>query len=75
MSLGTDRFGGQSPFATYDPHRRPGPTLPVTRLQCRGCGFETQDGRGAPCRCPKCGGRAYERIAIPGSMLELTERT
>jgi predicted nucleic-acid-binding Zn-ribbon protein len=73
MSISTDRFGSESHFLTFDPHRRPGPAIPVTRLQCRGCGYETEDGLGTPRACPKCGGRAYERVAVPGSRLQLTE--
>ncbi|MDB5303370.1 MAG: hypothetical protein JWM97_919 [Phycisphaerales bacterium] len=75
MSIGTDRFSGDSHFLTFDPYRRPGPVVPVTRLQCRGCGYETEDGLGAPRACPKCGGRAYERIAVPGSRLQLADPT
>jgi PHP family Zn ribbon phosphoesterase len=43
-------------------------------LQCRTCGFEPENAVTAPHRCPKCGGSAWERFALPASLLTTADR-
>lgn len=51
------------------------PELPCPyQRQCRSCGFEQTDVVGQPQYCPKCGGSAWERFAIPGAFLLRTDR-
>lgn len=40
----------------------------VFRLQCHYCGYEPPV-NSATRRCPKCGGGAWERYIVPGSLL------
>ena len=66
---------GMEPFVTIDHSVQShgnvawrNPTFPY-RLQCRACSFEPADVLEAPPRCPKCAGSAWERFAMPRSLL------
>lgn len=39
----------------------------VFHMQCHYCGYEPANA--VPRRCPKCGGGAWERYVVPGSLL------
>lgn len=69
MSISMERFGVHGLFATYDPHALVQSRVAVFQLQCRSCGFEPADAIRAPQLCPKCHGEAWERFAMPGSIL------
>src|SRR5215467_6019783 len=45
-----------------------GPTQP-SAAQCHYCGYEPPDVQHMPRCCPKCGGSAWERYALAGSLL------
>ncbi len=72
MSIGTDRFGAQGLFLTFDPYQHEAPPLAsVFALQCRFCGFELADPADSPRHaCPKCHCNAWEHFVRPGSLLQ-----
>ena len=74
MPIGMQRFASEGHFATYDPFAQPVQRTEVFQLQCRSCGYEPEDVVVAPQICPKCHGKAWERFARPGSILNNANR-
>ncbi len=74
MSIGSDAFAARGLHPTFDPHEPVTERLAIHQTQCRNCGFEPSDGLTPPRRCPKCSGTAWERFAMPGSILSNSAR-
>ena len=74
MSIGNDRFAAEGLHLTYDPYTPAVQRVTVFQMQCRNCGFEPEDPVTPPKVCPKCRGNAWERFALPGSILRNSER-
>jgi rubrerythrin len=75
MSIAMEQFGSQerrSESRALD--GSPSRAFPY-RLQCRACGFEPENAVTAPARCPKCAGSAWERFALPRSLLTTAEQS
>src|SRR5208282_3017049 len=74
MSIAMERFGSnEEPSESRASSASGSPTFPY-RLQCRTCGFEPEDAITPPLRCPKCLRSAWERFAIPRSLLLNTDQ-
>lgn len=74
MSISMERFASDGHFASYEPQAKRTHLVAVFAIQCRCCGFEPEDTVVAPKVCPKCHGRAWERFAKPGSILQNADR-
>jgi hypothetical protein len=69
MSIAMENFGmTEQPARFGESIPMPGRLFPY-RLQCRACGFEPLGAIVPPPRCPKCAAGAWERFAIPRSLL------
>jgi hypothetical protein len=73
MSIAMDRFGSDAQPDIGKPGGSPSSTFPY-RLQCRACSFEPTGAIIQPVRCPKCASGAWERFAIPRSLLLNVDR-
>ena len=74
MSISMERFGSyEQSSESRVSSGLPGSAFPY-RLQCRACGFEPVDGMIGPSRCPKCHGSAWERFALPRTLLMNNDR-
>ncbi len=74
MPISNDRFAAEGLHLTYDPYEPTEHRIAVFQLQCRSCGFEPEDSVTPPRQCPKCRSNAWERFALPGSILRNSER-
>ena len=74
MSISNDRFGSEGLHLTYDPYQPSVHRVAIFQMQCRNCGFEPEDSVTPPRTCPKCRSNAWERFALPGSILRNSER-
>jgi hypothetical protein len=74
MSISMERFGSEGHFATYQPHQAQHNSVAVFQLQCRSCGYESEDVVTPPRLCPKCHAQSWERFTRPGSLLENANR-
>ncbi|MGA2233628.1 MAG: hypothetical protein ABSH22_22195 [Tepidisphaeraceae bacterium] len=69
MSIAMERFGSTDhQFKSLASSPSENLVFPY-RLQCRACGFEADNGIVPPPRCPRCTGSAWERFALPRSLL------
>ena len=69
MSISMGDFGATGQFPSHDSYGRAGSRPAMSGLHCRGCGFEPADAVTPPRGCPRCGGHAFERVPVPGSLL------
>jgi hypothetical protein len=74
MSIGADTFEAKGLHPTFDPYEPLAARMSIHQTQCRSCGFEPEDRLTPPTRCPKCSGTAWERFALPGSILNNSAR-
>ena len=74
MPISTERFASQGLHLTYDPYESVEQRISVFHTQCRRCGYEPEDLVTPPSVCPKCYSNAWERFAIPGSLLRNSQR-
>jgi rubredoxin len=69
MSIDMEHFGSTAQRTETRPQSDATSLAFPYRLQCRACGFEPEDAITPPHRCPKCAGSAWERFALPRSLL------
>jgi hypothetical protein len=74
MSIGADAFEAKGLHETFDPYTPITERISIHQSQCRNCGFTPEDAVSLPKRCPKCRGTHWERFALPGSILQNSER-
>jgi len=77
MSIAMERFSSEGHFATYDPNRIRAPRIAMFCIQCANCGYDATRVGGTPMPpriCPKCHSGSWERVPMPGSILENAER-
>jgi hypothetical protein len=69
MPISMEPFASENQFPTHDPWVHGEQRIGIFQIQCRGCGYEASGQAVMPAACPKCGGRHFERMILPGSIL------
>ena len=73
MPVSVDNFESVGAFVTVNPDA-PICSMRPLQTQCHYCGFTVSDPASLLDKCPKCGGSAWERIPVPGSLLANSRR-